>query len=299
MMDEFALIDTVFRPLATDPAAQGLSDDGACLPPLAAGQEWRVSTDTSVEGIHFRGTINAADLAWRALAVSVSDLIAQLATPQFYLLNLSQGREFDTPAFGRGLAQAQAAFGLGLIGGDTTVTSGPLTLSLTVLGRGQVGDNPHRGHARAGQGVYLLLADPRGLGATRAGFRGVEGFAEAFLRPAICLDHLASLQGQGITAMVDVSDGLLQDLGHICVASGVGAVVHVAALPLALPDQAPLPQLTWGEDFALVFTADAPPPVPGLIQIGHVRAEPGVQLLDDQGREIPVEAPGYLHGRGL
>ena len=298
-MDEFALIDAVFRPLALDPAAQGLRDDGACLPPLAAGQEWRVSTDTLVEGVHFRGAVDAADLAWRALAVSVSDLIAQLATPQFYLLNLSQGQEFDTASFGRGLAQAQAAFGLSLIGGDTTLTPGSLTLSLTVLGRGQNGDNPLRAQARVGQGVYLLLADPRGLGAARAGFLGVDGFSQAFLRPAICLDHLASLQGQGIAAMVDVSDGLLQDLGHICAASGVGAVVHLATLPLALPDQAPLPQLTWGEDFALVFTADAPPPVPGLIQIGLVRAEPGVQLLDDQGQEIPVQAPGYLHGRGL
>ena len=113
-MAEFDLIAQVFRPLAGDPGAQGLGDDGACLPRLPTGQEWRITTDTLVEGVHFRATDPLDAVAWRALATNVSDLVAQAAQPRAYFLNLALGKGFDGALFGGGLAQAQAAFGLSL-----------------------------------------------------------------------------------------------------------------------------------------------------------------------------------------
>ena len=328
VMDEFDLIDQVFRPLAIAPGAHGLCDDGAALPPAPAGQEWRITTDTLIAGVHFRpcDTPDALmSLAWRALATNVSDLVAQLAKPQFYTLNLSLsgGMDMDMAAFGQGLGLAQQAMGCSLLGGDTTRTPGPFTLSITAFGLGYIGDNPLRSQAKAGQAIGLLCAPHGPLGAAKAGFEaGIEenseissetnfegsleargraqgDFTAAYARPQSCLASLTKLQGTQISAMADVSDGLLQDLGHICRASGVGARVQLAALPTALPAEPSLPQITWGDDYALVMTADRLPTVPGLIQIGTTTPEPEVKLLNARGEEIQVEAPGYVHQSNL
>ena len=298
-MDEFDLIARLLRPLAIHAGAHNLQDDGASLPLLKPGQEWRVTTDTLIADVHFRATDPLDGVAWRALATNVSDLVAQLATPRFYFLNLSIPDGLDLPTSAEGLPEAQAAFGLSWMGGDTTRTSGPLTLSITALGVGQHGDNPLRSRAQLGDQVGLLCAPHGPLGAAKAGFEGREGFEAAYLRPQPCLAALPVLQGAGLHAMADVSDGLLQDLGHIARASGLGARVDVAALPLALPDAPAVPQITWGDDYALVMTAAQLPQAPGLLPIGHMVSQPGVKLLDGQGAEIPVATPGYVHRSGL
>ena len=296
-MAEFDLIAQVFRPLAGDPGAQGLGDDGACLPRLPAGQEWRITTDTLVEGVHFRATDPLDAVAWRALATNVSDLVAQAAQPRAYFLNLALGKGFDGALFGGGLAQAQAAFGLSLFGGDTVQTPGPLTITITALGQGQIGRNPLRSKAQVGDRVGLLCAPHGALGAAKAGFEGVEAFAQAYLRPQPCLGALHKLAD--VNAVTDISDGLMQDLGHICAASGVGAVIELAAIPVALPEQPKLAQITWGDDYGLVMTAPQLPAIAGLVALGRVEEGQGVKLLDAQGREIRVETPGFVHGRPL
>ena len=286
-MDEFSFIAEYLAPLAA-PTAHGLSDDGATLPPVPDGQEWRISTDTLVAGVHFRETDSLQDVGYRALAVSVSDLAAQLAKPALYLLNLTAPQSTDLKPLVAGLTEAQGDFGLQLLGGDTT--AGPLTLSVSVFGQGEIGLNPLRSGAKVGDRIGLIYSSP--LGAAKAGFEGQEAFCSAFLRPQPCLQVLDAQGIQDIHAMADVSDGLLADLGHICAASKVGAQVWAERLPLALGGPL-VPQITWGDDYALVLTAPILPD--DARHIGQIIEGQGVKLLNAQGIEIPVERPGYKH----
>lgn len=298
-MDEFDFIDQILRPLATHPGAHGLRDDGASLPPPPPGQEWRLTTDTLIAGVHFRETDPLDGVVHRALATNVSDLVAQLSEPRFYSLNLSLPENIDLSLLGQGLATAQDTYGLGLLGGDTTRTPGPLTISVTAFGLGVMGQNPLRSGAKVGQNIGLLCAPHGALGAAKAGLEGHAAFERAYLRPDPCLSVLGELRAAQISSMADVSDGLIQDLGHICSASGVGAELQIGAVPVAIPDAPKLPQITWGDDYALVMTADTLPQIPGLIEIGQTVPGAGVKLLDRQGQEIEVKTPGYVHGAGL
>ena len=294
-MDEFCLIAEVLRPLATHEGAHGLQDDGATLPRAPMGQEWRITTDTLIAGVHFRPDDPIEGVAWRALATNVSDLVAQLATPQFYTLNLSLPHRIDIQALGQGLAQAQGAFGLSLLGGDTTKTPGPLSLCVTAFGLGTIGDNPLRCRAKIGHRIGLLPAPHGPLGAARAGFAGIKAYEAAYLRPIPCLEALEVLQGAQIAALADVSDGLLQDLGHICTASGVGAEVWMDHVPVAVPHVSKQEQITWGDDYALVMSAEVLPDLEGLSEIGRIVSGKTVKLLDGAGREISFTNSGYTH----
>lgn len=299
-MDEFDFIHQALRPLASHPGAHGLYDDGASLPTPPQGSEWRVSTDTLVAGVHFRAGDALDGVAWRGLATATSDLVAQLSRPQFYLLNLSAPSDFDAGLFAAGLSQAQTALGLSLLGGDTTATPGPLTLSFTVLGLGEIGKNPLRSRARVGQHIGLICAPHGPLGSAKAGFEGKGNFAAAYLRPQPCLSSLDPLMGaSSLGALADISDGIVQDLGHICVASGVGAELQLSTLPVALPQLPKLPQITWGDDYGLIITAEVLPDLPDLHHVGKIVVGQGVKLLDAQGHEIPVMTPGYVHHRPL
>ena len=294
-MNEFDFIATHLRPLATAPEAQGLLDDGACLPPLPSGKEWRLTSDTLVEGVHFPDGASWETRIHRLFAANVSDLNAQLAAPQFYSLNLSLKPGFDPEALAGQLATCQQQFGLRLLGGDTTQTAGPTVLTMTAFGLGDQGMSPLRSQAKVGDGVYLLPARHGPLGAAKAGFEGLEAFHAAFHRPQLpAMDWVPSERSK-IHALTDVSDGLVQDLGQICLASQVAAEVWLDRLPVALPDQPKLPQITWGDDQALVLTAAAPPLINGLVEIGRIKQGQGVRLLDSAGREITVERPGYKH----
>lgn len=294
-MDEFDFISQHLRPLATAPEAHSLSDDGVSLPPLPPDSEWRITTDTMLEGMHFPENASWKTRLRRLFAANVSDLNAQLAKPTFYTLNLSLKSGFDAEVLAEELAACQSHFGLSLLGGDTTQTSGPDVLSMTAFGLGALGQNPVRSRAHLGDRIYLLPAQHGSLGAAKAGFEGDEQYHAAYFCPEPPEMNWVETDGAKIHAMADVSDGVLQDLGHICKASGLAADVYLDALPVALPDQPKLPQLTWGDDYALILTASEPLIIEGLIEIGRMTAGQGVKLLDASGREIPVEQAGYKH----
>ena len=253
------------RPLTDANPALSLEDDAALIPARAGV----ICTDTLVESLHFIGDEPAADLAFKLLAVNVSDLTAMNARPTHALLNLSlPGDRCNADwrsSFIDGLAQACDAFGLRLLGGDTTGSPQGLVLSATLLGDLEGRDVWRRAGAQPGQQVCVsgaVGAGALGLHDMQAG-RTETDFARHYRRPNPRLDLLGLA---GVTACADISDGLNADLGHICRASGVAADIDLAAVPLANPnvrtDAAKAAQITGGDDYRLVFTMDSTSPLP-------------------------------------
>lgn len=256
---EFALIARHFRPLA-GPAGLGLSDDVALLAP-PPGRELVLTVDAMVAGIHFLPDDPPDLIGRKLLRVNLSDLAAKGAVPLGYLMTVAAPR--GTPdaffaAFASGLATDQATLGIELLGGDTVATPGPLTLSLTALGHVAPGTMPRRAGAHAGDEVWVTGT----IGDGALGLRVAQGKLSdpsGYLlgRYRLPQPRLGIALGGLVSAAMDVSDGLVQDLGHICRASGVAAEVDAALVPLSGPARqagsAWLPTcLTGGDDYELL-----------------------------------------------
>ncbi|MCC7429144.1 MAG: thiamine-phosphate kinase [Alphaproteobacteria bacterium] len=270
---EFDLIARHFRPLAAREAgALSLLDDAALLE-LPPGASLVAAADAMVAGIHFLPDDPPALVARKLLRVNLSDMAAMGAEPRFYLLTVSLPA--DTPErwvadFAAGLAADQAAFGVTLVGGDTTRTTGPIALSLTILGQQERGRALLRAGARAGDEIWVsgtigdgalgLLALTGGLDALPAEARGALVQRYHLPEPRVALGR--RLVGIA-TACQDVSDGLVADLGHICRASRLAAEIEAEAVPLSPAAEAALAAdpsllariLTGGDDYELLFAA--------------------------------------------
>ncbi len=270
-MDEFALIAEVLRPLVTHtPAARALADDAALLP---AAPEGLVATlDTMVAGVHFLPDDPPALVARKLVRVNLSDLAAKGATPRYLLLSLGLGPAADAAwvrAFADGLATDLARFSVALVGGDTVSTPGPTTLSLTALGTPPATGMVPRDGGRPGHRVAVsgTLGDGAlGLRAARGDLSVLSPAHQATLAWRYRLPHPRVPLGEAlagvVSAMMDLSDGLPGDLGHLTRASGLGARVDPLALPLSPAAQAAVaadPAL-WpvvvagGDDYELLFT---------------------------------------------
>ncbi len=232
---EFSLIARHFRPLAGE-GALDLSDDAAVLAP-PAGRELVISADALVAGVHFLPEDPADLVARKLLRTNLSDLAAMGATPLAYLLTVSAPK--STPdswfaAFAAGLAADQAEFHLRLLGGDTTSTPGPVSLSVTILGTIRPGEAIRRNGARPGDGIWVsgTIGDGAlGLLAATGKLADPDGFlADRYRRPH---PRLGLAQFGVVGACMDVSDGLVQDLGHLCRASGLAAELDARLLPLS------------------------------------------------------------------
>jgi thiamine-monophosphate kinase len=227
---EFELIGRLFAPLAVGaPGAFGLTDDAAVIVP-PAGEELVVTTDALVEGVHFLRGDPASSIAKKSLRVNLSDLAAKGAKPISYLLALSLPDWPDlawVEAFARGLGEDQHEFGISLIGGDTTRTPGPLTLAITALGSVPRGTMIRRAGAAVGDLVFVsgTIGD---AGGGLAILKGDGASISAVARDALIARYREpsprlSLGLRGLaSAALDVSDGLLADLGHIADMSKVG-----------------------------------------------------------------------------
>ena len=266
-LGEFELIEQYFRrPVRR--AALGVGDDCALLRPTP-GQQMAVSTDLLVEGRHFLSTVDPARLGHKALAVNLSDLAACGASPLAFTLSLSmpQARaEFLAP-FARGLLDLAERFDIELVGGDTT--AGPLTIGITVMGEVPPDQALLRSGARVGDELWVS-GQPGLARLALEVFRGTLSLPEADFavarqamecpEPRVALG--LALRGVA-TAAIDVSDGLLGDLGHVLRRSGVGAQIDLARMPahpvLAAQTAAvqQLAFLTGGDDYELLFTAPA------------------------------------------
>jgi thiamine-monophosphate kinase len=320
--DEFTRIARFFAPLAAGfPGAFGLTDDAATFG-LAAGEQAVVTTDAVVAGVHFIGDEPPGLIARKALRVNLSDLAAKGARPIGYTLAAVLPAAIDDAwltAFAAGLAADQAAFGIPLIGGDTVGTQGPLTLSITALGAVQ-GRMLRRAGARPGDRIYVsgTLGDAAlGLKVLRGDLAELAQADRDFLADRYRLPQPRLALGRAIahqaSAGLDVSDGLVQDLGHIAACSEVGAVLALDRLPLSGAGAAALAAesalraavLGGGDDYELLFTASqekhdiiaklASEAVTSVTEIGEIVAGQGVVVRDAAGRDVTPAMRGYQH----
>ena len=326
-LGEFDLIQKYFqRPLPagrTQTTVLGMGDDCALLQP-APGMQWAVSTDMLVEGRHFLPTVQPERLGHKALAVNLSDLAACGARPLAFTLALALPRpdEAFLAGFARGLFALADAHGIALVGGDTT--AGPLNLCLTVIGEVPPGQALRRDGARAGDALWVSHPVDGGIGDARLAlevFRGhcrldAAGFEQARRAMEQPVPRVAlglALRGLA-SAAIDLSDGLVGDLGHVLARSGVGASIDLQRLPLSplLAAQTPALRqqcaLAGGDDYELLFTAAAADQARVLAAaagagvavtcIGRIEARAGLRLRDAQGRPQAVAPQGFDHFRG-
>jgi thiamine-monophosphate kinase len=255
MSRESAFIESL-RTVATHPAARGLLDDAAVLE--IGGRTLVLTHDMLVEGVHYRPDDPPGDVAWKLVAVNLSDLAAKGARPVGALLGYSLGEEAWDRAFVKGLETALGAFGLPLLGGDTVRGGGARMLALTAIGEAK-GPVPSRAGGRAGDHLWVSGT----IGDAGAGLRGLgAALVERYRNPRPRLEagqRLAPL----VNAMLDVSDGLLIDASRLAAASGVGAEIDLALVPLSGPFLAALGDgrearkaaATAGDDYELLFAA--------------------------------------------
>ncbi len=261
MSSEPAFIESL-KALATHPAARGLLDDAAVLD--IGGRSLVLTHDMLVEGVHYLPDDPPGDVAWKLLAVNLSDLAAKGARPVGVLLGYSLGEDDWDQAFVAGLGAALGAFGLPLLGGDTVSGAGRRTLALTAIGEAD-GPVPSRAGGRPGDHLWVSGT----IGDSGAGLRGLKGeivrdpfLTERYRNPRPRLEagqRLAALVG----AMMDVSDGLLIDSSRLAEASGVAAEIDLGSLPLSQAClgvsgdgiEARLAAATAGDDYELLFAA--------------------------------------------
>ena len=267
---EFALIARHFRRLA-GPGALDLSDDAALLD-APAGRQLVLAADAMVAGVHFLPDDPPETIGRKLLRVNLSDLAAMGAAQLGYLMTTALPRDLPPGWLGRfvdGLALDQARFGLTVLGGDTVSTPGPLTLSLTILGSVAPGAALLRGGARPGDAVWVSGT----IGDGALGLAVLRGEcpadAEGFLAGRYRLPEPRLALGQALAgvarAAMDVSDGLVQDLGHLCRAGACGAEIAAPLVPLSAPARALLADrpgllaglLSGGDDYELLFAAPA------------------------------------------
>ena len=320
---EFDLIARLFAPLScAAPGAFGLRNDGALITP-PAGSSLVVTKDLMVAGVHYPADEEPSAVARRLLRVNLSDLAAMGAAALSYALGLAMPREVPEAwleGFAGGLAADQARFGVALIGGDMVATEGPAVLSLTAFGAVADGAALTRSGAADGDDIYVsgTIGDAAlGLRVVSSGLRehapeDRAALAERFRLPVPRLALGAGLRGLA-TCAIDVSDGLIADLGHLCAASGLAARVLADAIPLsatggralASPEVEIVDLLAGGDDYELLFCA--PRSRRGAVEalgrglglpltrIGAMGRGRGVSVVDGNDRPLALERVGYRH----
>lgn len=313
---EFSLIARHFLPLAGE-GALALSDDAAILD-APAGQ-LVLAADAMVAGVHFLPDDPPETIGRKLLRVNLSDLAAMGAAPLGYLMTVALPKG-TTPewldAFAAGMALDQAEFGLSVLGGDTVSTPGPLTLSLTILGTVPRGQALLRKGAQAGDDIWVsgTIGDGAlGLRAARGTLPDDGSLADRYRLPQPRVALGQALRGV-IRAAMDVSDGLVQDCGHLCRLAECGAVIEAALVPLSAgarsaleADPALLPLLlTGGDDYELLFAA-APADAPRILEAGRAARTPvtrvgrftadvpDARVLAPDGGEMSLPRGGWSH----
>ena len=319
--DEFELIRRYFAPLAAGvPGAVGLRDDAATLA-VPADTELIVTTDAVVAGVHFLANDPADLVAKKALRVNLSDLAAKGGRPTVYFMTLALGPSIDeawVAAYAGGLADDQREYSVALAGGDTTATPGPLTITIVALGEIARGRVLRRGGGRAGDDVYVsgTIGDAAlGLAVAKGELRDLGAPSRAFLVERYRLPQPRTTLGPRLPglahAALDVSDGLVADLGHMAEASGLSAEIDAALVPLSAAAKIALAVeparmedvLTGGDDYEILFSA--PPSAASaldalarevgvpLTRIGRLSAGHGVSVLGSDG--LSLGRGGYRH----
>jgi thiamine-monophosphate kinase len=322
MLSEFELIERYFTPISRSGrpsrADLGIGDDCALITP-AAGTQLAISSDMLVAGRHFFDDVDPASLGYKSLAVNLSDLAAMGAAPLAFTLALAlpAASEAWLQGFASGLFRVADEHDCELIGGDTT--RGPLTISITIFGQVPFGEALRRDAARVDDDIWVSGT----LGDAAAGLNALRGelaLASSLREMAIARLEMPTprvklgIALRGVAhAAIDVSDGLLGDLGHVLKRSRVGALVELNLLPLgptleALPASLALPlALNGGDDYELCFTAPASrreavttaASASGCpaTRIGRITAQPGLVVVDRDGKHVATSSRGFDHFR--
>ncbi len=313
-MTEFELIRTYFaaQSLARADVRVGIGDDAAIVR-APAGMETVVTTDVLAAGVHFFSDVDPTALGHKSLAVNLSDLAAMGAEPAWFLLNLTlpEATASWLQGFAAGMLALARRHNVQLIGGDTS--RGPLSVGITAIGLVPEGKGLLRSGARPGDLIYVTgtLGDAALALAQRRGKRSFRADETAAIEAR--LDRPVPRIGEGValrdlaSSAIDVSDGLLADLGHILEASGVGARLTLDAIPLSAVYRARLAEVGWdyalagGDDYELCVTVP-PKNEPAidaaklaLTAIGEITAEPGLEVYDGSGRRYQPTDTGYNH----
>jgi thiamine-monophosphate kinase len=320
-LGEFERIRRFFAPLA-GPGGLGLVDDAA-LVDCTPGRRLVITADAIVAGVHYLPEDPPDLVARKLLRVNLSDLAAMGAQPLHYVLTTALpaelGREW-LARFAEGLREDQDRFGIDLLGGDSVGTAGPAVLSLTAIGEVAAGKEIRRSGAEPGDLIWVsgTIGDAfLGLDLLRGAYPDLAPEHRDYLVRRFRVPEPRTELGPrlcGIAhAMIDVSDGLLADLGHICETSRVAAMVELDLLPLSLAARAIVEGdpgtrarlATAGDDYELVFAAPADaaetiatlPLLLGIpvTRIGRVDVGTGVRLINSDGHQIALEATGYRH----
>ena len=324
---EFEIIARIFAPLAKDTGALGLKDDAAVLV-MTEGHELVVTCDTIVEGVHFLKDDPPHSIGHKALAVNVSDLTAMGARGYAYTLSLALPETIGTDwieAFAAGLRDVQYSTGMSLIGGDTTATPGPPTITITALGLVSHQHATLRLGAKPGDRLFVsgtigdaylglrLLQEPALAGAWALTDEEVAFLVDRYRCPGPNND-LAILVRNFAQAAIDVSDGLVGDIEKLCRVSHVGARIETARVPLSEaakkvldcePDLLPI-LITAGDDYGVVvavseksapgFESEAEAGCAPFTVLGTVtEGSKGVQAVDADGRVIALKRKGFKH----
>ncbi len=300
----------------------GIGDDAAVW--ISGGQAQIATTDTLVEGVHFPPGVPWSDLGWKSLAINVSDVAAMGGRPEYALITLALPGEFlieDALSFYRGLGAAGRHFGVAMVGGDI-VRAAQFVVTIALNGRPTVADDGapallRRDAACAGD----ALAVSGHLGDSAAGLRlltnsidcppqAAEHLERAHLRPDPPVELGCAAVAAGLRCAIDVSDGLAQDLGHVCELSGLGAIVHADRLPIsdhlrqAFPEDATALAATGGEDYELLLAGpmgtldklrqqtDVPLTIVGEMTDGRPHRP---RFLDRRGQELTLAQAGWDH----
>lgn len=324
-LGEFERIARFFSPLVEGQSdALGLTDDAALVTP-PPGKRMAVTADALVAGVHFLADDPADRVARKALRVNISDLAAMGAEPYGYTITLALPRGMaDAEAwiehFARGQAEDHAEYGIRLLGGDSVSTPGPLSISVTAFGWVPADRALTRGGAQPGDDIYVsgTIGDSfLGLAVLQGKDFDLEESDRTILADRYLLPQPRPQLGQRLldvaSAGLDVSDGLVQDLGHICEVSGRGAEMDISLVPFSGPGQrlvragAVFAQdlVSGGDDYELLFTAPeaARDVVSGiavqtgipLTRIGKMRSGDGVDILDAAGKIMALDRRGYTH----
>ena len=290
---EFAFIEAL-RALASHPAARGLMDDAAVLE--VGGETLILTHDMMVEGVHTLPGQAPQDIAWKLVAINLSDLAAKGAQPLGVLIGHMLGP--DDSLFIKGLEEVLEHYSVPLLGGDTVAGGPPRAFGLTGIGRATCTPVPSRSGARVGD--RLCITGP--IGAAMMGFEalknGTKEDSSAYRRPAALLAEGQALAPH-VSAMMDISDGLLLDAWRMAQASGVTLAIESGAVPLATPETRRADAMRWGEDYQLLFTAPAASRLPIAAHIiGDVVPQKDAPLLLDGVPAGTSETLGYQHDAG-
>lgn len=303
---------------------QGIGDDAAVWQDGAT--TWVATTDLLLEGVHFDTRWSSwEDVGWKAMAMNLSDVAAMGAAPRFALVSVAFGPSTPTAALEglyQGMALLAGRFGMAIVGGDTVRSPGPAVINVALLG---TTDRPPLLRSAARSGDVVLVTGALGAAAGGVELLAAErpdlqpSLVQAHRRPLPRVSEGRAAAGAGVRVAMDVSDGLVADLGKLCAASRVAAEVWAERVPLApglreaLPERALALALTGGDDYELLLAcpprqaaalrAGWPAHLAPLTEIGRLLPWPGgavgpageglVRVVDGTGAAVAVGAAGY------